>query len=649
MREQLVQRVVPVAAALTLLATLPVQAVQERPAQASELRRLTIEELMEIDVTSVSRRSERVSGAAAAIAVITGEEIRRSGVTSLPEALRLVDALHVARFNSGTWAISARGFNIGTANKLLVLIDGRSIYTPLFSGVFWDVQDLLLEDVERIEVIRGPGGTLWGANAVNGVINVITKSARDAQGTLLKLGGGPEDGFAAARHGGALGKRSWYRVYGKYRSIDALAFTAGGSAEDPLRTLQGGFRMDGDFGDGGDGGDGSDEDSYSLQGDVYRGASGLYLNPDTRMHGGNLLGRWSRRFSDTSRLDLRGYWDRTFRRVPGQFEEHRDTWDAELQHTVSRGARHRIVWGLGYRVSRDDVESTPLIVWEPARLTQQLFSAFAQDEIALVPDRLQLTVGSKLEVPEHDDLEVQPGIRLAWTPNEHRTLWAAVSRAVRSPTRIDEDSRFLVGPLVVIQGSRDFESEEVLAYEAGYRILPRQGVSLDLAAFYNVYDRLRSQEPPASGAPFPITLANHLNARTYGAELQLNVQAAPGWRLFGAYTWFHKRLSFDPESRDPTGGVQEGNDPVHRFAVRSYLDLPGRVELDAWLRYVDRLPDPFIPSYTELDLRLGWWPSERLELVLAGQNLLHGRHAEFATARPEEVQRSVYGKAIWRF
>jgi iron complex outermembrane recepter protein len=616
---------------------MPVQATQVQPA---ELKKLSIEELMEIDVTSVSRRSERVSGAAAAVTVITGEDIRRSGVTSLPEALRLVDALHVARFNSGTWAISARGFNSGTANKMLVLIDGRSIYTPLFSGVFWDVQDLLLDDVDRIEVIRGPGAALWGANAVNGVINIITKSSRATPGGLAKLGAGNEEGFAAFRYGGALGERGAYRAYAKYRAIDALAFAAGGSAEDPLRTLQAGFHVDGDRGE---------RDSYTLQGDAYRASSGLYLREDSRMNGGNLLGLWSRRLSGSSRFDLRAYWDRTFRRVQGQFEEHRDTWDVDFQHAFAGGTRHEVVWGLGYRASGDEVENTPVLAWDPTQRTQTLFSAFAQDEIALVADRLRLTVGTKIEDPEYTGVEVQPSVRLAWTPSEHRTLWAAVSRAVRSPARIDEDSRFLLGPVVLVQGSRDFESEEVLAYEAGYRILPRPGLSLDVAAFYNVYDHLRSQEPPASGAPFPLTLANKLNARTYGAEVQANWQAASWWRVYGSYTYFHKRLSFDADSRDPTGGAAEGNDPEHRFAVRSLVDLPGGIELDAWLRYVDSLPNPFIPSYTELDLRLGWRPSDRLDLSIVGQNLLHEQHAEFFTARSEEVQRSVYGRAVWRF
>jgi iron complex outermembrane recepter protein len=633
------------AAALCLLAAAAPargdQAEEEELVQPSELKRMSIEELMEIDVTSVSRRRERVSRAAAAVAVITGEEIRRSGANSLPEALRLVNALHVARFDSRTWAISARGFNIGTANKLLVLIDGRTVYTSVFSGVFWDVQDLLLDDVDRIEVIRGPGAALWGANAVNGVINVISKSARETQGGLVRLVAGTEDrAFATLRHGGRLGEKAWYRGYGKYRSIDALALARGGSAEDPLRTAQGGFRV---------GGDRSERDSFTFHGDVYRGVIGELTRADTDVSGGNLVGQWTRRLGPDSGLELQAYWDRSRREVPGQFvENHSDTWDVDLQHRLPASGRHDVVWGLGYRVNSDDLESTPLVAWVPERRRQELFSAFIQDEISLVRDRLRLTVGSKLEVHESTGLEVQPSIRAAWTPNDHRTLWAAVSRAVREPTRIDEDTRFLFNGIVIVRGSREFESEELLAYELGYRLQPRAGVSVDLATFYNVYDQLRSQEPPAGGAPFPITLANKLNADTYGAELQVNVQPAPRWRLYGGYAWFRKDLRFDPDSRDRSGGLQEGNDPEHRFAIRSYLDLPGGIELDAWLRYVDRLPFPAIPAYTELDLRLGWRPAEALELALVGQNLLHDQHAEFPTSIPKEVQRGVYGKVTWR-
>lgn len=609
--------------------------------EPSELKSLTIEELMDIDVTSVSRRSERVSQAAAAVTVITAEDIRRSGVTSLPEALRLANALHVARFDSRTWAISARGFNITTANKLLVLIDGRSVYTPLYSGVFWDVQDLVLEDVDRIEVIRGPGATLWGANAVNGVINVITKSSRQTQDGLVNAGVGTEDrGFGALRQGGALGERTWYRAYGKYRYIDALALSDGGSAEDPLRMAQGGFRVDGER---------SDRDSFTLQGDVYQGQIGELVRSDTDVDGGNLLGRWSRRFSAASSLDVQVYWDRTHRQVPTQFEEHRDTWDLEIQHRLPFGTRHDMVWGLGYRVSADDVASTPSLGWVPGERTLELFTVFAQDEISLVPDRLRLTLGARLESHEIAGTEVQPTVRLAWTPGDRQMVWGAVSRAVRAPTRIDEDVRFTSGPVVILRGNPDFGFEEVVAYELGYRLQPNADTSFDLATFYNVYDDLRSQERPANGAPIPITLDNKLNAETWGAELRFNVQAASWWRLYSSYTWFRRDFSLDPDSNDATGGTSEGDDPEHRFALRSLMDLPGRIELDAWLRYVGALPQPRVPAYTELDLRLGWRATAGLELSLIGQNLLHDQHPEFWTVVQKEVERSLLGRVTWRF
>jgi iron complex outermembrane receptor protein len=626
--------------ALSFLLGAPAPA-QEGEASPARLRSLSIEELMEIDVTTVSRRSERMSSAAAAVTVITEEDIRRSGVTSLPEALRLANGLHVARMNSQTWAISSRGFNITTANKMLVLIDGRSVYTPLFSGVFWDVQDVLLEDVERIEVIRGPAGTLWGANAVNGVINILTKSARATEGTLLTAAAGNElRGLGAARHGGRLGERTWYRAYGKLRSEDALAFPNGSDAQDPLRFGQGGFRIDGDA---------AEDDSFTLQGDVYRGKTGDLVRSDIRSDGANLLGRWTRRFSADSDLEVQVYWDRTHRRVPNQFEEDRDTWDLDVQHRLPFGPRHDVVWGFGYRVSRDEVENSPVLAWVPARRTRELLNLYAQDEVSLIPDRLRLTVGSKFEVNESTGLEVQPSVRMAWTPDPRQTLWGAVSRAVRTPTRIDEDSRFLLNGFPIISGNPEFESEDVLAYELGYRLQPRPAVSLDLSAFYNVYDDLRSQEPVVPGQPFPIVLDNNLNADTYGIEARVNFGTASWWRWQTSYAWLEKEFSADPGSLDRTGGTGEGNDARYRIAVRSYVDLPGRFELDAWLRYVDELPSPFIPSYTELDLHLGWRPTDALELAIVGQNLLHGQHAQFATARPEEIERAVYGKVTWHF
>jgi len=618
-------------------------AAAEGPVSAADLKQLSIEELMQIDVTSVSRRSERLSQAAAAVTVITGEELRRSGVASLPEALRLATSLHVARTTQGTWAISARGFNITTANKLLVLIDGRTVYTPLFSGTFWDVQDTLLEDVERIEVIRGPGATLWGANAVNGIINIITKKAADTQGGLVTAGGGaPEQrGFGGVRYGGKLGEAGFYRVYGKSFDRGPLEFADGQSARDPMRMEQGGFRSEWKT---------AAADAFTLQGDAYTGRLGAAIRDDTELDGGNLLGRWAHKASDRSDLELQVYWDRTHRMIPDSFEEHRDTWDLDLQNHLRPAARHDVVWGIGFRRTRDRVGNSAVVAFLPDRRTQDLYSFFAQDEIALARERVHLTIGTKVEHNDTSGFEVQPNIRLAWTPNARRTFWGAVSRAVRTPTRLDEDVRFLAGPVVILRGDPDFQSEKLTAWEAGWRQQLRSDLSVDTAAFYNVYDDLRSQAPLTAGKPFPIVLANNLQGETWGVEVRSNVQLSSWCRWQAGYAFFDKHLHLKPGTRDSFDGRQEGNDPQNRLSLRWLIDLPGRVELDSWLRWVDRLPFPEVASYTELDLHLGWHPRRSVELSLVGQNLLHGSHPEFgAGPAREEVERGYYGKVAWSF
>lgn len=634
------------ACALACLLAGPAGARQEsggKGAAAADLKKLSIEELMEIDVTSVSRRAERLNQAAAAIVVVTQEDLRRAGVNSLPEALRLINSLQVARQTQRSWAINARGSNTTTSNKLLVLIDGRSVYTPLFSGVFWDVQDTLLEDVERIEVVRGPGATLWGANAVNGIINVVTKRAADTQGGLVTAGAGNEErGFGGVRYGGTIGASGFYRVYGKRFDRDELVLADGAGARDPMRMGQAGFRADWK---------GAGRDAFTLQGDAYEGRVGEPTRDDTDVDGGNLLGRWSRTLSEDAGLDLQVYWDRTHRDIPGLFEEHLDVFDLDFQHRLPVAERHDLVWGFGYRHHRDRVGNSPTIAFLPARRDFDLVSLFAQDEVSLLDDRLALTFGTKLEHNDSTGLEVQPSVRAAWKASDRRTLWAAVSRAVRTPTRIDEDFvAFGPGGQVRIQGSRDFESETLLAWELGYRIQPTPDLLLDVAAFYDVYDDLRSQEPPAD-RPFPILLANKLEAEAWGIELRGNFQPLQGWRVQAAWAWLGQDRHLDPDSRDPTRGAGEGNDPEHRASLRSLLDLPGGFELDGGLRYVSALPSPAVDAYTELDLRLGWRASDALELSLVGQNLLHESHAEFgpATALREEVQRSLYGKATWRF
>lgn len=646
----------------------------------SDLTELSLEELMNIEVTSVSKKTEKLSKAAAAIFVITQEDIRRAGATSIAEALRLAPGLEVARVDAHTWAISARGFNDVFANKLLVLLDGRSIYTPLFSGVFWDQQDTLLEDIERIEVIRGPGATLWGANAVNGVINIITKRARDTQGGLLTAGGGSEErGFGSVRYGGTLGADAHFRVYAKYVNRDGSGLPDGHAANDAWQLGQGGFRLDWLP---------AQPHLLTLQGDLYGGNLaqtffvGALLPPFQQVmpdhlatRGGNLLGRWSHTLASASEMRLQVYYDRTIRDT-AIFKEDRHNVDLDFQHRFPLGGRHDIVWGLGYRLSSDNEGNTFTVSLTPASRTTHLVSAFAQDEIVLVADRLHVTLGSKFEHNTFTGFEIQPGARLLWTPSDRHTVWAAIARAVRTPSRAEDAVRinqqvlppgtlFPGAPAAVVSfaGDRGIDSEKLLAYELGYRVQPHEWLSLDLALFYNVYNNLRSIEP---GTPFPETspfpphlvvpflAANKLNGETYGAELVANWQLTEWWRLRALYSYLHINLSREKGSRDTISQAAQGNSPQQQLALRSAMDLPWRLAFDLALRYVDRLPNLHVGSYTVLDVRLGWRPTQSLELAIVGHNLLEKHHPEFSPStfintQPTEVQHSVYGKMTWRF
>lgn len=611
---------------------------------AQDLKRLTIEELAEVDVTSVSRRVERLAQAAAAISVVRQDDIRRSGLTSLAEVMRLADGLDVARYDGRTWAVSARGFNISTANKLLVLMDGRTLYSPLYSGTFWDVQDTLMADIDRVEVIRGPGGSIWGANAVNGVINVITKDAAASRGSTAFLAVGTEERvIASARHGGRLGASGSYRVFGKYRRRDANVFPSGADAGDEMQLGQAGFRMDS-----------SDQSAsrWTLQGDAYGGAESLFDRDETDVSGANVLGRWVRRFSATSDLQVQAYYDRTYRNVPLQFEASRDTFDLDAQRRAVVARRHDLVFGGNVRVSAGRDIGSAGFLFDPERRTDKLFSFFAQDEIALVPDRVFVTLGSKFERNDFTGLEVQPTARARWSPDDRRTLWGAVSRAVRLPTRIDTDLRFInpVTRSLVLSGNDEFDAESVVAFEAGYRARPGSRLSLDFAAFANRYDHLRSQEFPSRlGAV--ILLDNTLNAVTSGFEAGATVQVLDPWQVHAWYSYLHKDLSLDEGSRDISRGREEGNDPSFIVSVRSYLDLPRGLAFDALFRRTDRRPFPAVPSYSRLDLRLGWAIRPGWEVSLVGQNLLHDRHPELGSnqALRYEFERGVYVRSAWRF
>lgn len=633
---------------------------------APDFSSMSLEELMKYPITSVSKRPENLSEAPAAIYLLTQEDIRRSGATSIPEVLRLVPGLDVARVDAHTWAISARGFNDVFANKLLVVQDGRSIYTPLFSGVFWDVQDTVLEDIDRIEVIRGPGATLWGANAVNGVINIITKKARDTQGFLISGGAGTEErGFGSIRYGGKLSDSAFFRVYGKYFDRDDSVQSNGANAGDGARMGRGGFRLDWDA---------SDRNLFTFQGDAYRGRSRqIYTNAtpgfpyvetlrnEFTVGGGNLLGRWAHTYSDSAELKLQLYYDRTIRET-AVFHEKRDTYDIDLQHNFQLAERHNIVWGAGYRLSADKVVNSFTVSLKDPQRRAQLFSTFAQDEITLVKDRLKLTLGSKFEHNDYTGFEIQPSGRLLWTPSEYQSVWGSVSRAVRTPSRVEDDIVLnqvtgTPGLHTRVLGNSDFASEKLVAYEIGYRFRPVPRVALDVAAFYNVYHDLRSVEPigfsPGPPAVATLLLANRLRGETYGFEFAPSWQVMDGWRLQVGYTYLQMQLHREPGSQDPAAETQEGRSPQHQVTVRSIMDFPHHLQFDSTVRYVGSLPTSGIRSYVALDLRLGWTPSKRLEFSLVGQNVLDAHHLEFRPSsivtQNTEVERSVYGKITLRF
>jgi iron complex outermembrane receptor protein len=647
--------------AACLAASVPAGRAQEI-ASIGSLKRMSLEELMDLEVTSVSKRPEKLLETASAIQVVTGDDIRRSGATSLPEALRLAGNLNVAQKGAHAWGISARGFNTDLANKLLVLIDGRTVYTPLYSGVFWERQDYLLEDIDRIEVISGPGGTLWGANAVNGVINVITKDAGETQGLYLEGGGGSDPrGFGGIRYGGAAGPNVHYRVYAKYFDRDEESFADGAGAGDSWHAGQGGFRVDATP---------TVQDNVTVQGDLYRSEQNLVSGGTAILSGNNLLGRWSRVFSADSDLRLQLYWDRTHLDVPaaplvvnglvfapaGRLTDDLDTYDLDFQHRVVLGGRHNVVWGLGYRFTHDVVGNSPALGFFPPRLEQELLSGFIQDEIRLRDD-LFLTVGSKLERNDYTGTEAEPGIRCLWNATPGHAFWAAVSRAVRAPSRVDRDLSQGSPPyLVLLRGGADFQSETVLAYEAGWRARLGDRAAVSLALFYNRYDDVRSTSfTPDTILPF--FFENNLEGETHGCELSGSCQVTGSWRLTLAYNLLEEHLHIKPGKTDLNAALNETADPEQQFALRSSLNLPRGVELDANFRWVDTLPNNnaatpgTVPSYASLDVRLAWHPSPAVELAVVGQNLFDDQHPEYGFPGPtrEEIGRRVFGRVALRF
>ncbi len=656
-----------------LVAVLSMSVVAQKP--DIDLTRASLEDLMNIDVTSVSRKEEKLFQTAAAVYVITQEEIRRSGLTTIPELLRLAPGLTVARIDGNKWAVSARGFNARFANKLLVLIDGRSVYSPETSGVYWEVLDVVLENIERIEVIRGPGGTLWGANAVNGVINIITKDTRDTRGVVVTAGAGTEDrGFGSFRFGSSLGKNAAYRVYGKYFNRAELvdAFLRG--ANDGQQFGRVGGRVEWQP---------TERDELTLESDIYR--TNVHDNPTVislanpfspisnkhgELTGGHVRGRWTRAISETSDIGLQVYYDQ-FDRNLFSINDRINTFDIDFQHHAGWG-RQELIWGMGYRLASHKVkgDSTGPVQFNPLEKRQQLFSAFLQDDITLAKDRLRLILGVKLEHNYLTGFEAQPGVRLLWTPSRSQTMWAAFSRSVRTPSRTQQDIRVNMeaspGPggipiIVAVLGGESPKSEVLNALEVGYRVQPHRKVSLDVATFYNVYDRLTSLEfgslffeaNPLSHLVVPIRYGNLMHGETYGLEAAVKVDLTRRWKLHGSYSFLRVHLHQDANSLDTISQLAEGDNPRHQFQLRSFLSIWRNVDLDTAIYRVSSLPSQQVPSYTRVDSRVGWRLNEKTEASVGVQNLLNSHHAEFngidISVVPSQVRRSVYGKMTFRF
>lgn len=663
--------------AVLLAVTTSAQAPQNIP----DVTAITLEDLMNLQVTSVSKRAQKLADAAAAIFVITQDDIRRSGASSIPEALRMAPGLEVARIDENKWAIGSRGFNGRFDNKLLVLIDGRSVYTPLFSGVYWNVQDVMLEDVDRIEVIRGPGATLWGANAVDGVINIITKSAKLTHGATVTAEVGTEERTAeSARYGGKVGDKVYYRAYTKYSDWEPSAGPTGTNASDGWHSLRGGFRVDSAP---------SRVDSLTVQGDLYRTVYGETLTVPTLSapysstfpnsgdySGGNILGHWNHAFSRSS-ISLQMYYDDTNTVDHSLFTDHEGVYDIDFQHDLHIGESQEFVWGLGYRSILDSNGSSFTVSLKPNHSSLSQYSGFVQDELSLFDKRLRVTLGSKFEHNDFTGFEVQPNVRFVGILNKNQSIWAAISRAVRTPALTEEGLQLNeavippgFGPCstspfpctVSILGSSQFKSEDLLAYEVGYRVQATSTFSADIATFYNSYTNLRSAEP---GTPFvegsptptdvvvPFVASNKMGGGTYGAELFADWRVVPKWRLLGSYSYLQMDIQKNKDSSDPTPDNPDGASPRHQWYLRSSLDLPKHLEQDMTLRYVDRLSSLNIPSYYSLDAHLNWKPIASLEFSFGGQNLLNHRHVEFIpefiNTTPTRVGRTFLGTITWRF
>jgi iron complex outermembrane recepter protein len=643
-----------------------------------DISELAPEDLMKLTVTSAANKEESLSKVGAALYVITREDIASSGANNIPDLLRLVPGVEVAQINANQWAISIRGFNSFYSNKVLALIDGRALYQPSFSTVLWDMQDLPLEDIERIEVIRGPGGTIWGANAVNGVINIITRRARDTQGGLVTAGAGTwRTGDGLLQYGGKIGSEGTYRTFAKYFDVTSSVFPGGQQASDGWHSWAAGVRSDWDL---------SPRDTLSVQADLRNTIEGgtalavfsqpapsqAVINSPIRNVADDVMATWRHTLEDGSETTLRVYYDRIDRHGEAGADIVNDTVDADFEHHLAVGARNDVVWGLNVRVHRDDIrpDDNHSLQITPERRTVPYGSGFLQDEIRLT-NSLFLTLGSKLERNDYTGWEYEPGAQLVWTPSEHHTFWASASRAIRQPNRADFGARLNVAvtpidgmlALITLSGDHAVKAEKLNDFEAGYRSQIHPRLQVDLATFLSYYHDLETSEPGVpylatnpGAAPYlvlPLSFANLAHARDYGAELYLQWTAARRWTLSSGYSFLQMSTHTEAGSGDTFVSTIPGSSPKHHFQGSSIVKLRSNIEWNATLRYVSRLATPNIASYVGADTSLRWRLREHVEVSVTGQNLLSPRHMEFGDIAkvliPSPVERSVFGKLTWRF
>ncbi len=646
--------------------------------ECSDLSNLSLDELLDLEVVSVAKVPGKVMETPAAITVITGEDLRRNGVQSIPEALRMVPGLHVYQIDANKWAVSARGFSSRFANKMLVMIDGRTVYSTLFSGVFWDVQDLMMEDIERIEVIRGPGGTLWGANAVNGVINIITKDSADTQGSLVALRAqtGP-DGEISTRYGGWLNDKTSYRVYGKFFDRASFENSAGNDADDQWHQGRGGFRMDMNV---------SATNKLTVQGDIYGGRSGeslKYVTPtfpyitstaiEAPVAGGNMLGRWNRIFSKRSEITLQAYYDH-IERDEFFVDETLDTVDVDFQHRLDVVDSLEVLYGLGYRYTRSDTEGKETIpgiysyAMHPRVSKNNLFSGFLQGRFRFFENKGELTLGTKVEHNDYTGFEWQPSARVLWSINNDHSLWAAISRSVRTPSRLERDTDINVGTMAPLQdglmtfirllGDDDLGSEKVYSYETGYRGRMSDKVFMDVSLYYNKYNDLIAGVPDGAPFPeissdwarlvFPISVEEARDAETYGVELSCSWNPVVWWRLTGGYSWFHLNTLDIGNSLEARQGFEEDENAHHLFSLVSYMDLPHNFEVNTSLYVVSALDGLNIKGHVRFDLNLSYHPTNTLTIAAGVKNLFDDSHQEFDNTmdgiQASEIPRALYTK-----